>query len=257
VEGYVLGLTTPAERTEFEALCLKYPELVQAREAFEITLETALMKDALNPPTAAKEKILKALAPSKFNGITSNGETAAKLSPVVPVAPVKRINAWKWIAVASLILLIGSLYWAYSVTVEYQRSLQGRVASEKEVNPYEDPYRYENFKRIVEKPSIKWSILVEPNNADHCMAHVYWDSLSKGTYLLVGNIPSAKSDKQFQLWAVGKDQAVNLGVFDIKKEGQLVRMKSIPTAKTFIITIEPKGGSPTPSMSSMYAIGKL
>ncbi|HZG24546.1 MAG TPA: anti-sigma factor [Chitinophagaceae bacterium] len=254
VESYVLGLATKTEQDEFEALCLSYPELLQARLAFEIALEEELRKEVAEPSRELKARILNVVGPYPLNG----GFNKEKL-PVGtgPVTPVKRINVWKWIAVASLILLAGSLYWGYSVTVEYQKLQTVQVAGDRKVNPYEDPHRYEDFKSIVQRPSIKWSIMVEPENSGHCMAHVYWDSLSKGTYLLVGNIPPRQSDKQFQLWAVENDQTINLGIFDIKKEGQLVQMKSLPSAKSFIITMEPRGGSPSPSMGSMYAIGSL
>ncbi len=89
------------------------------------------------------------------------------------------------------------------------------------------------------------------------MAHIYWDSLSTNTFLLIGNIPQSVSNKQFQLWALLDNQPINLGVFDIKKEGQLIQMKKVHKAKVFVITMEQKGGSLTPTMEALYAIGKL
>ena len=57
VESYVLGLVTEAERQEFEANAVQYPEILQAREAFELSLETALLQDAVPPPVHLKDKI--------------------------------------------------------------------------------------------------------------------------------------------------------------------------------------------------------
>ena len=64
-------------------------------------------------------------------------------------------------------------------------------------------------------------------------------------------------DKQFQLWAMLGNHAINLGIFDTSKQGKLLEMKSVEKAKTFIITIEQQGGSITPTMNAMYAIAKL
>jgi anti-sigma-K factor RskA len=89
------------------------------------------------------------------------------------------------------------------------------------------------------------------------MAHIYWDTLSKDTYLLVGNITNPVSHKQFQLWALLDNEPVDLGVFDITKEGQVLQMKDLYKAKAFIITLEPRGGSATPTMEAVYATGKL
>ena len=39
VESYVLGLASEEERREFEKMCNQHPEVLAARNAFEIALE--------------------------------------------------------------------------------------------------------------------------------------------------------------------------------------------------------------------------
>ena len=58
IESYVLGLASPEERAEFEALCAQYPELVAARNSFEISLEKQLQEQAIAPPAGIKEKLM-------------------------------------------------------------------------------------------------------------------------------------------------------------------------------------------------------
>jgi anti-sigma-K factor RskA len=50
---------------------------------------------------------------------------------------------------------------------------------------------------------------------------------------------------------------VDAGVFDIKDGAGMVRMKNIPRAQAFAITLEKKGGSPTPSLDKLYVMGKV
>ena len=45
-----MGLTSERERSEFEKLCLQYPELVAARNEFEESLETLKKKGDLFQP---------------------------------------------------------------------------------------------------------------------------------------------------------------------------------------------------------------
>jgi anti-sigma-K factor RskA len=46
-------------------------------------------------------------------------------------------------------------------------------------------------------------------------------------------------------------------VFDIKEGPGLVKMKNIPRAQAFAITLEKKGGSVTPTMEKLYVLGKV
>jgi hypothetical protein len=39
IESYVMGLASETERQEFEANCMQYPEIAEARTAFEMALE--------------------------------------------------------------------------------------------------------------------------------------------------------------------------------------------------------------------------
>ncbi len=171
--------------------------------------------------------------------------------------PVRKINIWKLAAAACILLLTGSIYFAYSIKNKFQKLQIANIELKNRFVNSGNANGIVALTPIVQKPFIKWSTMVEPKNASHCMAHIYWDSLSTNTFLLIGNIPQSVSNKQFQLWALLDNHPINLGVFDIKKEGQLIQMKNVHKAKDFVITMEQKGGSLTPTMEATYAIGKL
>jgi len=249
IESCVLGLATEAEQQEFEALYIQYPEIIEARRAFELALEAQLLKEAVAPAVHVKEKILKSLTTPITNGIHKKEKEY--------ITPVRSMNIWKWIAAASILLLACTTWLAYSVNDKYQRLLTANIETANQLNYSSHVDAIMALKTIVDKPSVKWSTMVEPTNASHCAAHIYWDSLSKNTFLLLGNIPKPVANKQFQLWAVLNGHPVNLGIFDVKKEGQLIQMKNIQEANAFTITIEPRGGSETPNMKATYALGEL
>jgi anti-sigma-K factor RskA len=104
---------------------------------------------------------------------------------------------------------------------------------------------------VIKMPSVPTS----PNLTS--LTTVYWDSRSKDVYLLVNNLPQATTDKQYQLWALVDGKPVDAGVFDIKEGLSFVKMKNIPRAQAFAITLEKRGGSATPTMQEMYVLGKV
>ena len=50
---------------------------------------------------------------------------------------------------------------------------------------------------------------------------------------------------------------VDAGVFDLNAGPGMFKMKNIPRAQAFAITLEKKGGSPTPSLDKLYVLGKV
>jgi anti-sigma-K factor RskA len=87
-------------------------------------------------------------------------------------------------------------------------------------------------------------------------ANVYWDSTNSSVYLVVKNMPELPSDKQYQLWALIDNKQKNLGVFDATDTKIILKMDSTKKAQAFAITIEKKGGNPTPTLDSLTSIGK-
>ena len=250
IESCVLGLASGAEQQELLTLCRQYPEVLDARMSFELALEAQLMKGAVEPPVAVKEKILAAFSDEP---LFYKKQELVQASP----APVLKINWWKGIAAACFVAVAATLFWAYHLTTQNKRLQIVNTELNNRLDHSNHTDALLALKPVLAKSSVVWSTMLEPKNTSHCAAHIYWDTLSANTYLLLGNIPSPLTSRQFQLWAVtDKQSPVSLGTFDIGKEGQLLQMKPVQNARTFIITIEPKGGSTTPTTQTTYAISR-
>jgi anti-sigma-K factor RskA len=87
-------------------------------------------------------------------------------------------------------------------------------------------------------------------------ANVYWDSASSNVYLVVKNMPKLPNDKQYQLWALIDNKPKDLGVFDATDSKVILQMKNTQKAQAFAITIEQKGGSPSPDLQKLQSMGK-
>lgn len=84
---------------------------------------------------------------------------------------------------------------------------------------------------------------------------VYWDTLSKAVYLRTDRLPAAPAGRQYQLWALVDGKPVDAGV--LENCSGLCRLKPVIKAQAFAITLEPAGGSPTPTLSQMCVLGKV
>lgn len=248
VESYVMGLATEAERTEFEALCAQYPEIAEARNAFELALEEQLLNDSLQAPPFLQSQIK-----DKVN--SSAGEAYPGELP--EETPVRRVGAWKFLAAASLILLAGSVYWALTTNKKNQDLLARNKELENQAQ--QSTAQMNRMQDDIDKlrhPMMTAALKSTDNKGT--FATIYWDTLSasKDVYLLINNMPQPPSQKQYQLWALLNGQPIDLGMIEVKEKTLLYRMKNVQNAQAFAITVEPKGGSEKPT-SAPVAMSNL
>lgn len=242
-----MGLVTAAERQEFESVCAQHPEVAEAREAFERSLEERLLSDAREAPASLKKSIEDRLATAGTESLSPDREEET---------PVRSIGIWKWLAAASLLLLLGAGYWAYTSNQKYKDSQAKLAALQKQLDESND--QLSAMKKDVEPLShqgMKVAALKSPDNA--AFATVFWDtaSTSRDVYLMINNLPQPPTDKQYQLWALLNGTPIDLGMIEVKQR-LLYRMKNVQDAQAFAITLEPRGGSQLPT-SKPVALSNL
>lgn len=245
VESYVLGLASPEEQREFEQNCAQYPEILEARIAFETSLEQQAMNNAIVPPAALKEQVM---AAALNNGYVSSAKVVS-----IDSAPVVKSNWLKYAVAAAVILLAGSLFWNISLYNQNRQLKNDYTATIGKLADLE-----KDMAMIVNNPDVKMAAMKGMEAAPTAMATVYWDTTSKDVFLLVNNLPTPPSDKQYQLWALLDGKPIDLGMVDNKvligQRRLLLKMKNTVGAQAFAITLEKSGGNPTPQ-GAMYVMG--
>lgn len=228
IESYVLGLASAEERSEFEKFCAQYPEVLQARIAFEISIEQQAMENVVAAPGGLKQKLFDAI------GISDKG--------IKTVAPVIKMNWLKYAVAACLILLAGSLYWNYSLQQKNKELTKKLNDSGETLAQLE-----QDIKVLQGNPAIKMARMDGTTISPQSFATVYWDTASHDVYLLMNNLPKPANDKQYQLWAFIDGKPVDMGLLELsEKPLQLYRMKNALTAQAFAITLEKRGNGPIP-----------
>lgn len=269
VESYVLGLAEPEERTEFERMCAAHAEVRAARERFEIALEEELMTNAVTPSRNIKSKIFSEIEIESdkisHNRILGNRDTTAKESSF---SEVRKISWQRYVAAASIALLLVSTalnFYFFNQYKDYSHRYESLVIQQAELAKNNDAMQtrlntYENTIAMLRDPAMAVIKMPGTNVAtspdSNSVATVYWHTKSKDVYLLVNSLPQPPSDQQYQLWAIVDGQPVDAGVFEMNQSPGLLRMKTTQRAQVFAITLEKRGGSPTPQ-GPMYVLGKV
>ncbi len=85
---------------------------------------------------------------------------------------------------------------------------------------------------------------------------VMWNVASHDVYVEGNALPANKPDTDYQLWALIDGKPVDLGTFNTSSNVPVTHMKSTARADAFAITLEPKGGSSSPTMAQLFVLGK-
>lgn len=251
VESYVLGLASEEERMEFEKLCSQYPELIAARNSFELSLEKQAFENTPEPPVFIKQQFV------DFINKNAVDNTQSKIVQMENRGNTRKPGGFNWLAAASVLLVIVSGYFAYTFYNE-NKILKSELAITKDAQAKLDNriQKLEDDKREMANPN---AIVVSLNGTTpaKASANVYWDSTSTNVYLLVKNMPQLPSDKQYQLWALIDGKPKDLGLFDPQSDNKvMLKMNNTQKADAFAITIEKRGNTGGPNLEQLQSMGK-
>ena len=261
IESYVLGIADTLEAAEVEQLSQQFPEIKQAIDEFEALLEKAAFADAMPVPTSIKANLMSEL---------QNEFVSLEKTKVISLAnnnkemPTVNGRGWvRYLAAASVILLVVSsalniyLYNEYNtVNNNYTALLKENTTITADNKVYQtkmlDLY---NGMQIMSDPTMQKIVMAGVAGKENSFATIFWDNKSKDVYLLANKLPQAAKGKQYQLWAIVDGVAVDAGM--LEDCNGLCKLKNIPKAQAFAITLEKEGGNPTPTMDQMYVLGKV
>ena len=265
IESYVLGLASAEEAAEVELMSSRYAEVKQAIELFSKQLEAQAFENATTPPSFVKEKLFEQLKYEfSVDESTETDENPATVIPIETKGPadnVKPFKLWQYIAAAAIILFIvsaGLNIYFYNNYKQLNTKYQALVTERNSLQASNDAYRtrLNNMHQsmdMMSDPDMKMVMMKGVKGKENALAKVYWNMKTKDVYLMPESLPQTPQGKQYQLWAIVDGKPVDAGVLG-DCEG-LCKMKNIPHAQAFAITLEKKGGSETPTLSDMYVMG--
>jgi anti-sigma-K factor RskA len=255
LESYVLGTATAEEAALVQRLCKQHPELLREIEAIENGLIG--FSEQLAPPLdpALKNKVASQLS------FKRKEDQEAK---TLPLNSNRTLGLYKFGMAASLLLFVSSAFYTWMLHRKVTR-LSGELAEmtaersymaqEMQVQQASMTATREQL-QIASDPKVKKVALNGMNSMVAMNAAVLWNTETKEVYFNARTMP-LPGNKQYQLWAIVNGKPVDAGVIELDSNGVFQKMKVIPEAQAFAVTIENKGGSPTPSLETMCLLGNV
>jgi anti-sigma-K factor RskA len=261
IESYVLGLASAEEVEELESQRLMYSEVRQAISEFSVLLEQKAFENSIEPTPDVRPKIMAAIKDEvSLAPVTSLPPDVSTNSDV----PAKGFQLWQMLAAASVILFIASAclnFYLYNKYNQKNDAYQALLTERNTLQANSQIYKarvlqWQKAAEVVSDPAMAVIKMPGTPGKEQSLATVYWNTINKDVYVMPNKLPQPAKGKQFQLWALVDGQPVDAGLLDPSCEGAC-KMKNVPKAQAFAITLENEGGSPTPTMNEMFVFGKV
>ena len=257
IESYVLGLANTEEIDEMEKNRFLYPEIGKAITDFSLRLEEKALEYAIAPPAELKVKIFSAIdkeaGPSSITGSSAPAQA--------PVIPIHHSATWKMVAAASVILFITSAilnFYLFNRYRDNKEAYQALLSERQTLQANNDVYQtqlkeWQSAASMIADTAMLMVKMRSPVGTANA-ATVFWNNRNKDVYVMVNKLPEPKTGKQYQLWAIVGGKPVDAGMLNPSCTS-VCKMKNIPEAQAFAITLEKEGGSPTPNLKALLVMG--
>lgn len=263
LELYVLGNLSPEERLQVEEMAAKHAAVKAEIDQIEQSLELYAEEYAVDPPEAVRDKVLNGLLINLGDDRTftkprkHSGEDVFE-NEIVPLQ-VRQNSFYKYAFAACLSLLLISIYGLINLYGKLQESStqltamqldKQKIASQvnvmdRELGMYRDTsYRILRLKGMAKTPQSAMTLA--------------WSPATKKVVVDMHSMKLPVHDKhhQYQLWALVGGKPVDMGVFNANADTTSIKeMKLIAAADAFAVTLEPMGGSVSPTLDQMVVMG--
>jgi len=255
LEAYVLGRTSPDEARSVERMRASDASVRGELEAIEAALEEHALRSAVAPPPAMKAVILGKIAQEPRKADT----------PVIPISSEQK-RPFNWLAAASIggLVLSGLMNFLQYAEMREVRTELARLENDRSVLAEELGVQRASFQQsqeqlaVVMDPRRRTVWLNGVGNALGAKARIYWDKDAQAVHMDPMSLAELPAGQQYQLWALVDGKPVDAGVIAKGDTAYtLQRMKDVPNAQAFAVTIEQEGGSPTPTLTAMVLMGNV
>jgi anti-sigma-K factor RskA len=251
LELYVAGTLSEQESKDVYALLLKHPELLNEVEK----IESAIVKlTAAASPSDSK---------AMFTSIKDSLNFGQNDTKVIPIGKAKT-NYFSYVGWAASILLTVGLFWLSNQNNELKTKIS-TAESDKEFLEFQIEKANGSLTEAKKLISVlrDRDIISVPLDGQavypEAYAKVYWDKSTSNIYLDVQGLPAPPEGKVYQVWSLTLNplSPTSLGTLDDfnTDENKIFTISNPNGSQAFGITLEPAGGSASPTMEQLYTLG--
>jgi anti-sigma-K factor RskA len=260
LELFVLGELSERESEEVIRLAKKYPEIQAELDQIEEAFFDFDNQTGKAPSAKVKNRVFESLEKDfEIGAATAVGKSSP--TKVVAITPWKSYFAAA--CVTTVIASVAAIFFAmqykdvdnrFTALLQEQSQLAEQLDQYK-VNFEETDAQLESllagdFQRIPMKGDpfeIQKDAVVD----------VWWDQAAASVFISVNRLEGLDENQDYQLWAIGDDGPVGIGLINPGQKFSLQQMDAVAAAGTFAVTIEPKGGSESPTLEKLVVIGNV
>ncbi|WP_439131247.1 anti-sigma factor [Polaribacter sp.] len=249
LELYVAGALSEKENQEVYEAMQKYPEV----KAEVISIESAIVQ-----LTAFAKK------DDSYSFDAIKNQLTVDEAKVIPITKPSKTNNWKqYLGWAAAVVFGTTLIFS----VLQNNKLKTQLASEKEVleaqidSASTSLAAAEKLIEIFRDKDIISVPLAGQTASPTSYAKVYWDKKTNSIYLDAKGLPEPPKGKVYQVWSLKLSPLTptSLGTLDsfTADANKIFTITNANESEAFGITLEPAGGSNTPTLEQLYTLGAV
>jgi len=248
LESYVYGLLSKEENKEVQQMM---------RDHIEVQKEVEAIEQAVYRLSTGTAPYLSALNYEKI-------KTKLGLGPkIIPLKPKRFITYTGW--AAAIAFAIGTYFYynqnqqtktEFNVVSTDNEKLKTEI--ELITNKSEE---YTNVLNFIRRKDVNNVELGGQAISPSSFAEVFWDKESNKVIVDASGLPEPPPGKVYQVWSLKLNPLTptSIGLLDdfVSNETKLFEVENVNDAEAFGITLEPAGGSKTPTMEQLYTLGTI
>lgn len=247
LEMYVAGALTEKEN-------LEVAEVVRNSE--EVRKEVEEIEEAMRQLSAA-------LSPTEKVAAFHNLKLEKPEPKVIPLTQTDDKVNWLavsgWAASVLLVVGIGVLYNQYNtLKEEYADATASKTELEEAVaKSNQDLQQTLELVALLRDKNVQSYTLGGQAVSPNSYAKVFWNKESQQVYVDVAGLPPAPEGKVYQVWSLKLEPLTPTSIGLIENGSDLVTLSNPNQSEAFGITLEPAGGSESPTLEQLYVLGTV
>ncbi|WP_299781768.1 anti-sigma factor [uncultured Formosa sp.] len=255
LELYIAGALSEEENKDVYNMMQKHPEVLN--EVLQI--EAAILK--LTAHTAPKNTVL------NFKPIADKIRKPNADAKIINMKAERLRSSWlSFTGWAAAVILGVGLLWS----IQENSELQSKITVTETDNEFleqqiqiadSDLKQAKSLITILRDKDILAIPLGGQAVSPEAYAKVYWDKSENSIYLDVQGLPDPPEGKVYQVWSLTLNPLTptSLGTLEnfTADDNKIFAMKNTNKSEAFGITLEPAGGSKSPTLEQLYTLGTV
>ncbi|MEZ2415532.1 anti-sigma factor domain-containing protein [Muriicola sp. E247] len=248
LELYVAGKLSETENLEVAAMAKEHVEVRTEIEA----IEKAILE------------LTRATAPNTVLDFEEIRDKIAVSEPkVIPIT--KPGTAWfNYVGWAASVLLAVGLLWMYNNNLELRTQMEAAseeklLLEEQIANANNSLEQTTDLLNTIREKGISVTSLAGQQVSPDSYAKVYWNKTEEKVYIDAMGLPEPPPGMVYQVWSLKLDPLTptSVGLLEdfTSDENRIFALTNSNESEAFGITLEPAGGSESPTLEQLYTLG--